>query len=172
MPKRKRNPYTEQAQKIARELDIDLLALEEEWVNQPQAFFMASARLARQRERLDAFKGALSVARADADKEIRDDPEAHGLTKVTEAAVANAVNNHQDVRTMEKKVREQQYKVHLCAGAVDAYEHRKRALESLVKLQGMEYYADPQAGRQNTEFVEKVRRPRGVKDRRAKPPKE
>lgn len=161
----RKSPNKELAEKIAAELDIDLFALEEEWVQQPTRFFMAGARLAAQRERLDALKSALAVTKADADKEIRDDPERFGLAKITEAAVAHAIANHDEVHGMERKLRDQQYRVHLTAAAVDAYDHRKRALENLVKLHGMDYFAEPRAS-QDAEFVERVNRPKGVKPRK------
>ncbi len=124
-------------------LEIDPLRLDEEWLNQPAQRQIWGEQLADAQFEQDQAKSMLEVVRAETDRDVRDNPEDYGVTKVTETSVANAVIVHPSVRQATKKLNEARHKVNVLQAAVDGLEHRKRALTVLVELQGQDYFATP-----------------------------
>jgi len=124
-------------------LEIDPLRLDEEWLGQPKQRQVFGELLADAQLELDTAKANLSVAQAETDREIREDPESYGVAKVTENSVATAVTVHPAVKVAVKKMNEARHRVNVLQAAVDGLEHRKRALTQLVELHGQDYYATP-----------------------------
>jgi hypothetical protein len=132
---------------FSKDLEIDHNALDVEWLGQPKKFFEVSEELASAREMLDQMKFALEVAEAEVDQDIRANPSAHGLEKVTETAVKAAVVLDSRYEKARKDYIHAKHEADVLAAAVSAFEQRKRALEHLVTLHGQQYFAGPKAPR-------------------------
>lgn len=124
-------------------LDIDPLRLDEEWLGQPQQRQIFGELLADAQLELDNAKASLSVAEAEADRDIRECPADYGIDKLSEARVSATVTLHPSVKVAVKKLNEARHKVNVLQAAVDGLEHRKRALTQLVELHGQDYFATP-----------------------------
>lgn len=135
------------------DLSIDRAALPEEWQAQPELMLRWTGKHAQALLEVDRAKAVLDVAKADADRQIRENPEKYGLTKTTEAVVANAVTLHPAVKAAVAVLQDARYTANLLSGAVQAIEDRRRALQSLVELGSREWFAGGDTA------------PRGVKPR-------
>lgn len=123
--------------------EIDEFNLDKEWVKQPALYFTWARKLADARLEVDEAKAALDVIKAEASRAIRDDPGEYGFDKVTEAIVAVAINEHHDVIKGAKTLHDARHRQELYQAAVNALDHRKRALEKLVDLHGQNYFSQP-----------------------------
>jgi len=124
-------------------LEIDPLRLDEEWLGQPKQRQIFGELLADAQLKQDTAKSTLEVVKAETDREIREDPEAHGIGKLTEASVATAITVDPAVKVAVKKWNKARHEVNVLQAAVDGLEHRKRALTQLVELHGQDYYSTP-----------------------------
>jgi hypothetical protein len=124
-------------------LEIDPLHLADEWLLQPLQRRAWGEQLADAQLELDEAKSNLSVAQAEADREIRENPSDHGLAKVTEASISTAVTVDPFVKKAVERVNKARHRVNVVQAAVDGLEHRKRALSMLCELHGQDYYATP-----------------------------
>jgi len=148
------------------DIKIDETALDVEWLNQPRLCLKYSQELAEAKKEVDQAKEKLDVIRADLDKEIRNNPKKFGMEKITEGAIQSNIvihdltldsplcnfiqSNiviHDLFRTAETRLTEAKYKSEMIRAAVSAIEHRKDALENLVKLYGQQYFAGPKVPR-------------------------
>lgn len=134
--------------------EIDEHNLDKEWVRQPSLYFTWAKKLADARLEQDEAKANLDVIKAEASRAIRDDPGDYGFDKVTEAIVAVAINEHPDVMAGVKALHESRHKQEVYQAAVNALDHRKRALEKLVDLHGQNYFSTPKAP--NAEVAERL----------------
>lgn len=133
-------------------LDIDPLRLDDELIGQPAQRGQFGELHADALKDLDDAKANLSVAEAEADRDIRENPADYGIDKLSEARISAAVTLHPAVKVALKKVNEAKYKLNVLQAAIDGLEHRRAALKSLVELHGQSYYSD-------------VSMPRGIKNR-------
>lgn len=123
-------------------LEIEESNLKGEWLQQPDLALKWNRYLARAQKELDAAEARLSLAKADAAAEIRDDPDTYGLTKVTVDAVKDAVVSHSVVKRKDEECREAKYQLELLRGVVFAIEQRKRALIALTEIRQREWTSD------------------------------
>lgn len=124
-------------------LEIDQHALDKEWLSQPKKVFKYAQDLAHARKTLDEAKTELDLAEAELDKTIRNDPGEFGIEKLTEKTVQAAIKEQKEYQAAQKELLEAKHAVDILAAAVNALEHRKRALESLVTLHGQQYFSSP-----------------------------
>ncbi len=123
------------------DLTVDPAAMPEHWQEQPELMLQWTGKHAQALLELDRAKGVLDVAKATADRDIRDNPEKFGLSKITEAVVANAITLHPKVQAAVQVLGEARYAANLLQGAVQAIEDRRRALQSMVELGTREWFA-------------------------------
>ena len=147
-------------------LEIDRFQLEKEWVDQPAMMHAWSLQAAEAQLKYDEAKSRLEAVKARLDKEIRDSPADFGIGKVTETVVSNAVVNQKDYQRAVREVNLARYELQIAQAAVNALEHRKRALSMLVELWVHEYYAGPHSdltpmSEESQEFRKKAIRRRG-----------
>ena len=135
-------------------VEIDEFRLDEEWIGQPKEYLTWSRKLADAQRKLDQTKSALDLKRADLDADIRSDPAAYDITKITEKAVENHIIADPLFQKATKDVIEAKHDVGIIKAAVDALEHRKHALESLVKLHGQGYFAACKADGEDKEAMD------------------
>lgn len=125
------------------DIEINPDALDVAWLEQPRLMLQYSKLSAKMRRELDMAKQELDIAKAEADRKIRESPEDYGLAKVTEASVSNAILNEDGYKDAYETYLSAKYESDMASGAVNAFEHRKSALENLVRLYGQQYFAGP-----------------------------
>jgi len=126
-------------------VEIDQYNLDKEWLGQPKKMKEAVEEWSEAKDELAQAKAKLDRTKAKLELDIRKNPDKFDLGKVTEAIVAAAVLLELDYKKALNDVNEAQYRVNTTHGTVDALDHRKRALENLVRLFGMDYFSSPQA---------------------------
>ena len=130
---------------------IDESRLDEEWLRQPDLYFKYASQLADAKQRLDQAKAELDLVEAECNKDIRERPEHYGVDRSrntgapTEDAVKKAVVIHDDYQAAVMDIVKHKHEVEVLAAAVNALDHKKRALENLVSLHGQSYFAAPRA---------------------------
>jgi len=136
-------------------IEIDKHRLDEEWVEQPVLYHQHAVAVVEARAVWEQAKARLEVIKAEFDIEIRRDPEAYELPKVTETIIASAVTSQKLVKDAVAAVIKAREEVGILEAAVSALEHRKKALEKLVELSTRDYYSEPKAKGEVMEEVEK-----------------
>lgn len=140
------------------DFEPDKDALDEEWVRQPELYHSYATQLADARMKLEMRKNKLEVVKAELDKEIREDPSEYGIVKVTEGAIAAIiVVNPRYVKALEK-VNDGRHAVDILTAAVNALDHKKKALENLVYLHGQNYFSSPHAKGMSGDEIDRASR--------------
>lgn len=124
------------------DLSIDPLRLEVEWVRHPILYGAWAERLAEVQSDYDEIKSATDVTRATVDQEVRENPGNFGIEKLTETSVLNAVTLDPRMKVAVDRLNKARKRVNLHKAAVDALEHRKRALTLLAELWIKDYYSE------------------------------
>ena len=130
-----------------KDLKIDVESLDVEWADQPTLMFKYTKISAEARMELDEAKENLGVVKAEIDLQIREKPEKFGIVKLTEAAVQSAIILDEDFGKANKECMKAAYELEMAQGAVRAVDQRKQALENLVRLHGLQYFAGPKIPR-------------------------
>lgn len=137
-------------------VQIDEMRLDEEWLNQPEQVHHFSKELANARLRSDQAKADLDLTKAELYNEVSNSTE-----KMTEKAKEAAVISHPKHGDAVDELNQARHDQAVMQAAIDALEHRRRALENLVTLHGMNYYAEksrvPEEFREKAEEAEKRR---------------
>ena len=115
------------------ELDIriDETALDVELLEQPLLMKKYGDIVSEARKDLDYAKEGLDAAKAELSKEIRSDPDAFGLGKITENLVADTIILQDAYKKAAEEVVEAQYQYGMARSAFDAIASRKDTLEGL-----------------------------------------
>jgi len=125
------------------ELMIDPSALDVEWLEQPILMQKVCDEASECRSHMESMKEALEKCRAHLDHEIRNDPESFGIEKITEAVIQSNITANHKTESRIKKLNDATREYNFAMNKVRAVDMRKSALENLVKLLGMEYFASP-----------------------------
>lgn len=139
----KKKVQDEQQDDVPSLLDIDQDSLDEEWMGQSKLYYSHAAQLAEARFQWAEAKTELEVLEAELGSKVREDPGEFGLDKITEKGVESAVLQTREYQKAVTKVNRKKYEVDVLEAAVTALEHRKRALEGLVTLYGLNYWSEP-----------------------------
>lgn len=123
-------------------LQIDRLRLDEEWSDQPKMFHNWSLQVADAQLTYDQAKAKLDVTCAELSDGMRKDPESFGLDKVTEKAIELAIPLQPDHQLAVNRVNKARHTLEVAKAAVNALEHRKRAMSLLVELFIRDYYSE------------------------------
>lgn len=126
-------------------LEIDSLALDKEWVEQPSLYFKWARKLALARNSFDEAKAELELVQAELDSSIRESPSEYDIPKLTDKAVEAKIPQQGEYQKALKAFHTAKKRMNLCDAMVEALEHRKRSLEKLVDLHISEYYSTPRA---------------------------
>jgi len=133
------------------DIGIDEDALDLEWLEQPEKMLRYGQYCASCRLQMDYAKEKVDVTWAELDNQIREDPVAFGLGKITEAVVSNTILRQPEYQKAMKAFLDAKHEYEMALAAVRAMDQRKSALERLVQLHGQEYFAGPKAPRNLTE---------------------
>jgi len=134
-------------------LEIDQFNLDKEWIGQPKLYYEWAVKHTDAMLMVDQAKSSLEVVKATLDADIRKEPQAHGLAKITETVVEMAIARSETYQVSVSKLNRAKHAANIVAAAVAALDQRKRALEKLVDLQGRHYFAEPKASPHNREVV-------------------
>ena len=133
-------------------VQIDPLALDEEWIRQPGLRNAYGVDLAGCRKAWEEAKNYYKVVEAETAMLVRKSPGTYGLEKVTEKAVEQTVPIQPAVKDAAQEIVDARHDMDVMEAAVAALDHKKKALEKLVELHLADYYGEPRA-------------PAGAKDR-------
>jgi len=126
---------------------IDEQALDVEWLRQPELMRKYAVHAVRMRKAMDEAKECLDVGKAQIELDIRSNPEKYGLTKVTEGAIASTILIQEKYQQLNQDYLDARFEYEVAIAAVRAIDQKKTALENLVKLLGLQYFAGPQVPR-------------------------
>jgi hypothetical protein len=135
------------------DLSIDQSALDAEWLDQPRLMMRYAENSVLCRMRMDEAKEELELVRAKLDKRIREFPEDYGVGKLTESVVQSCILMDEGYQEAPAKLSRARYDSDLAKAAVSAVEQRRDALENLVRLFGLQYFAGPRSPRDLEEVV-------------------
>lgn len=129
--------------KMTETYEINKHKLDMEWQRQPRMYHEIADKLAEAECEVDRLKGVLELVEAKLELEIRRDPSAFGIKKISNPAVEKAIIVDDDYQqALEDYHKAKRIARHLQADA-RYLEHRKSAIEHLSKLRLIDYWADP-----------------------------
>lgn len=141
------------------DLQIDKDSLEECLIEQPELYGKWSKVWAQAVKERDQSKEQLNVTKADLDKQIRKSWDILGFDKKpTDLAITTWICAQQEYRDANFRLIEATYSVNVLEGAKWAFQHRKDALDNLVKLFLSNYYSESKAvGQEARELLADMR---------------
>ena len=140
------------------DFQIDKNNLDAEWLRQSNLYNKYAAKAADARRDFDECKNVLEVVKAEVSLSIRQSPEHHGISKVTEAVINQTVEIQGAVKDAQNDVVIARYQHEICSAAVNALDHKKKALENLVTLFMADYFSSPRAKKEEAGKMEEVER--------------
>lgn len=141
------------------DVSIDETSLDVEWLQQSDLMYKYARYQAETKKAMDEAKERLDFIRAKLEMDIRANPESYGLSKVTESAIASTILLQPEYQEASKQYIEAKYENDVAAVAVRAIDQKKTALENLVKLLSVSYFAGPSAPRDlSLEWNEYIKR--------------
>lgn len=147
-------------------LEIDEERLDYEWIRQGKIFYRYALAVAKCRAELDTTKANFDLVQAELSSDIRNDPESHHLTKVTEGAIQEAMLKKGEYKVAQKKVHKAKYRLDVYEAMVKALDHKKKGLEALVTLRGQEYHAAPRSPKEMRGVTEEYEKKAARKSQR------
>ena len=126
-----------------KDIQIDPDQLDVEWLNQPALMMKYTRHAADMKAAVEKARQNIDLVKAELDKDIRQNPEDYALEKVTEGALTAIIQSSKKFIKANDAHRDAKYEADIASGAINAFEHRKRALENLVTLHGQQYFAGP-----------------------------
>ncbi len=142
---------------ILTDQQVDPDALDVAWLEQTNLFYKYSNALNQaiderndKKLAVEQEKDRLEKVKSELDGEIREDPDAWGLQKTTDATVNAAIlasdryqSALEDYHETKRELNEAQSWVNKYYTDVQTMEQRKTALEQLVRLLNQEYFSSP-----------------------------
>jgi hypothetical protein len=125
------------------DMKINPNRLEREWIRQPDLYAKWAEKCVDAIKRKDLQKVKLEVIYAKLDKYARENWESLGFDKkITEAAIESYVLSNREYQQAKSDMVDIEYEVNLYTAAKQGMEHRKAALQDLVKLHLSGYYSE------------------------------
>ena len=150
---------------MSNDFEINEHQLDREWVGQPALVHRYHLELADAQRTLATIKADVEVTKAELDKVIRETSE----KKPTESAITNMVLTAPEYREAMAAMIDAKHACDVLQAACTALEHKKRALENLVRLHLSDYYGEPQAASEDEEAVQDMERSFTRRSKPAKP---
>lgn len=129
----------------ANEVSIDPDSLDVEWIAQPNLYIKYAEALAIAKRELEEVRTKLEVTEASLDNDIRSNYKAYlgEHAKSTESSIRSALVQQPDYQNGITEVNKAKHAVEILSAVVKAFDHKKVALENLVRLHGQNYFAGP-----------------------------
>jgi len=115
-------------------MKIDPDQLEGQWLSAPGRYMEVVEHAVQARIDCEKAKDCLETIKADMDREIRINPDKYGIGKVTESSISSAIQLCDSVKEAQDEYMETRRIMLLTDGAVNAMEHRKKALDAITQL--------------------------------------
>lgn len=145
------------------EFGIDPDRLDQEWLGHSELVYQYALKLADAKKKLNEAKDTVKVVEAEVARDVRLHPSRHHVDKVTEQTVKHAVQLSAQYQDASEEEIVAQHEADVLQAACNALEHKKRALENLVQLWAMSYFAEPKAPAEDRESLRSGRRDRQFK---------
>jgi hypothetical protein len=129
------------------DLSIDDTALDLCIQDQPQLMMKYCINSAEAQQMMDLAKEKLEFPRSELDQAIRQSPDTFGIEKITDKVVENTIPLQESYKKASKEYIDAKFEFNTAKGAVEACSQRKDALEQLIKLYGLNYFAGPKVPR-------------------------
>jgi hypothetical protein len=127
-----------------KDIEIDESALDVECLDQARRMLTYTVGAAEAHKEMDLAKAVVDFVKARLDKEVREDPRAHGLgDRITEGAISSVIITNDEYDAVNRDYIEKKYQYEVATGVVKSFEHRKNMLESLIRLHSQSYFAGP-----------------------------
>lgn len=123
-----------------KDLQIDKYGLDEEWSKQASTFHKWSVQLAEAEMERDRAKENVDLVRAELDMLIRQKPYEFKIEKITEAAINSAIITDKKYKDSVDEYLKLKYNHKIIQSAIESLNHKKFALDNLVRLFLSEYY--------------------------------
>lgn len=124
-------------------LSIDPDALDQECLDQAEMVFEWSVKAAAARAEHDAAKAEYDLLKAKADQTVRSNPTLFGLKESpTEPSIRAAIEKKVEIQESLVRISRARYRQQVNEAAVNALEHKKRALGLLVDLHKTGFYSE------------------------------
>jgi hypothetical protein len=124
------------------DIEIDETALDVEWVEHSGKMLTYTTGAAEAHRDMDLAKAKLDFVKAKLDRDIREG--ASGTSqRLTESGIQSMILLEPDYDEANREFIEAKFQYEVAAGVVKSFEHRKSALENLVRLHGQSYFAGP-----------------------------
>ncbi len=144
---------------------IDPDALDVEWLRQSELYHGYAIKLANARRVHDEAKVGLAQTDAQLELNIRERPRYYGVEKTTDKPVAAAVLDQPEHTKAANAVIVSKHVADLLSADCTALDHKRRALEGLVTLFGMDYFSKPYAEtEEDQEAVDEIQK-RSIRSR-------
>jgi len=139
-------------------LEIDMNELDVEWGQQPKYYHEYAIQRAQAQRKLDEAEAELKVVKAEVDRAIRDAPSKYNLAdKPTEASIASTIFLQPRYQKAQSIVIASQEHVNIIDAMVRSLDHKKAALENMVRLHGMDYFSSPKVDSENERKINEQR---------------
>lgn len=148
-----------------KDLQIDKYSLDDEWAKQANNFHKWSVQLAEAEMERDRSKENIDLIRAELDMAIRSDPESFGIPKVTEAAINSAIITNKKYKETVDEYLKLKYNHKIIQSALESLNHKKYALDNLVRLYLSEYYLKEAPPKDRTAMLEELNKDVNLKKR-------
>jgi hypothetical protein len=113
----------------------------------------------------DKAKENIDLVKAELDLAIRTDPRPHGLEKITESAVNSAVTTNKRYRESLDEYNQLKYNHRIIQSAIESLNHKKYALDNLVRLFLSEYYLKEAPPQDRTAMLDELNKDTKLKKR-------
>ena len=110
----------------------------------PSQIYEAGELVADSRRTLDEYKRRLELEEARADARVRFDPGGFNIPKITESAIAAAIEQIPEIQLLKQQIIEAKHANDVAYATMNALETKRKSLESLVQLQNIGYFASRQ----------------------------
>lgn len=130
------------------DIRIDTTALDVEWHGQAELMMKYTKKSSSLKLELDRAKEALEYIKAELAKNIRSNPDDYEVDKVTDKVVDATILLQPEYIEANDAYIMAKFEADVAQGAVRAIEQKKDALEQLVKLLGLSYFAGPRIPRE------------------------
>lgn len=123
-----------------KDISIDEENLDTEWLRHSATYMQYLEYSVYCSNILEKKEEQLEVLAAELDKEIRSNP---GEKKLTENSIKNEILTNNNYKTLKEEIIQARYNYNIVKSAVNAFEHRKKALERLCDLWMFGYNSAP-----------------------------
>lgn len=157
---------------IEQDRQTDPDTLDVEWLEQANRFYKYSAALDEAsavkndlKKQVDQKEKEIDILKARLELEIRDDPDAFELEKITDSSVKAAILSSKQYESVLEELfelrtefNEAQNKVNSLYTDVNTMQEKKEALKNLVVLLNQQYFSTPSIPRNLTEEYQKYQK--------------